>query len=800
MNRKINKVSVLGSGIMGSRIACHFANIGVEVMLLDMVPRDLTEDETQKGLTLELPEVRNRIVNQSLASAVQANPSPLYHKSFLKRIKPGNFEDNLPEINSSDWVIEVVVENLEIKRQLFEKVEKFRRPGTLITSNTSGIPIHLLAEGRSEDFQKHLCGTHFFNPPRYLRLLEIIPQEQTNPEVIDFLMHYGDLFLGKSTVLCKDTPAFIANRIGIYSILEVFQATQRLDLSVEQVDKLTGPVIGRPKSATFRTIDIVGFDTVIKVANNLFEALKDDESVEIFKLGGFPTEMEKKNYLGDKTGQGFYKKTINEKGEKEILSLNLKTMEYGIQQPVKFKTLEASRLVEDVAKKLTVLLNGKDEAAEFYRSTFFKIFCYVSSRIPEISDDLYRIDAAMCAGFGWDYGPFETWDMIGLKKSLEQMESTGNKPATWVYEMIDKGMESFYKIKNGIKNYYDIETATYKPIPGYESFIILNNLRENKTVWSNEGASIIDIGDGVLNLEFQTKMNTIGSEVIQGLNKAIDIAEKDFRGLVIGNDGPNFSAGANLALLLMYAIEQEFDEIDMMVRAFQNTMMRIKYSSVPVVGAPHGLTLGGGCELNLHVDAVQAAAETYIGLVEFGVGLIPAGGGTKEMTLRASDRFEEGDIELNNILNSFMNIGMAKVATSAYEAFDMGILRKSDRVSINPSRLLADAKERVIELSAAGYTKPIPRSDIRVLGKDALSMFYIGAHSMETAHFISEHDKKISGKLAYIMSGGDLSYPQNVTEQYLLDLEREAFLSLCGERKTLERIEYTLKTGNPLRN
>ncbi len=800
MNRKINKVSVLGSGIMGSRIACHFANIGLEVMLLDIVPSDLTEGENHKRHNLEHPEVRNRIVNQSLANAVQSNPSPLYHKSFLRRIKTGNFEDNLHEIKSSDWVIEAVVENLEIKRQLFEKVEIFRRPGTLITSNTSGIPIHLLAEGRSEDFQKHLCGTHFFNPPRYLRLLEIIPCEQTDPEVTDFLMHYGELFLGKSTVLCKDTPAFIANRIGIFSMLEVFHATQRLNLTVEQVDKLTGPVIGRPKSATFRTSDLVGLDTLIRVANNLFEALKNDESVEIFKVDGFLAEMEKNNYLGEKTGQGFYKKISGEKGEKEILSLNLKTMEYSSPQPIKFKTLESARPVEDMAKRLAILLNGKDEASEFYRSTFFKIFCYVSFRIPEISDDLFRIDTAMCAGFGWSYGPFETWDMIDLNNSLEQMESLGNKPAPWVYQMIGKGLKSFYMVKNGIKNYYDIETATYKPIPGYGSFIILNHLRENKTVWSNEGTSIIDIGDGVLNLEFQTKMNTIGSEVIEGLNKAIEITEKDFRGLVIGNDGSNFSAGANLALLLMFAVEQEFDEIDLMIRTFQNVLMRTKYSSVPIVGAPHGLTLGGGCELILHADAIQAAAETYIGLVEFGVGLIPAGGGTKELTLRASDRFEEGDIELNNILNSFMNIATAKVSSSACEAFDMGIFKKSDRVSINQSRLIADAKARVIELSAAGYTKPFPRSDIRVLGKDALSMFYIGAHSMETAHYISEHDKKISGKLAYIMSGGDLSYPQNVSEQYLLDLEREAFLSLIGERKTLERIEYTLKTGKPLRN
>lgn len=800
MSYKIKKVAVLGSGVMGSRIACHFANIGVQVLLLDIMPKELDDVEKAKGLTLESKAVRNRIVNNALQSVIRSNPSPVYHSKVGDRITTGNFDDDMKEIAGCDWILEAVVENLEIKKRVFDQVENFRMPGTLISTNTSGIPIHLMLEGRSDDFKTFFCGTHFFNPPRYLKLLEIIPTELTRKDVIDFFMYYGDRFLGKTTVLCKDTPAFIANRIGVYAIMEVLHAASKLGLSVEEVDKLTGPVVGRPKSATFRTADVVGIDTLIKVANNLVVDAKEDESKDLFRLPEYLKKLDENKWYGDKSKQGFYKKIKNDKGETEILSLNLTTFEYGPQQKAKFATLEATKPIEDLRQRFPVLLSGKDKAGEFYRSTFFGLFAYISNRIPEIADELYRIDEAVCAGFGWDIGPFEIWDSLGVEATLQQMKDAERKPAAWVDEMIASGNTSFYKTENGVRKFYDIVSKTYKPLPGSGEFIILDHIRKSSRVWSNSGATLHDLGDGILNLEFQTKMNTMGGEIIAALNKSIEIAEKDFRGLVVGNNAPNFSAGANLAMLLMFAIDQEWDEIDLMVRSFQKTMMRARYSSIPVVTAPHGLTLGGGCELNLHADAAQPAAETYIGLVEFGVGLIPGGGGTKEMTLRASDAYEKGDIELNTLQNHYMNIAMAKVATSANEAFEMDIFRKTDRISISERRQIADAKERAIELAEMGYTQPTPRKDIRVQGKGGLSMFLVGANSMLKGAYISEHDKKISEKLAWIMCGGDLSYPQLVSEQYLLDLEREAFLSLCGERKTLERIQHTLKTGKPLRN
>jgi 3-hydroxyacyl-CoA dehydrogenase len=800
MNYKIKKVAVLGSGVMGSRIACHFANIGVQVLLLDIVPKEPNDAESAKGLTLESKVVRNRIVNEALHAVVKSSPSPLYHQQSVGLIKTGNFEDDMKGISECDWILEAVVENIDIKKKVFTNVEQFRKPGTLISTNTSGIPIHLMLEGRSDDFKTYFCGTHFFNPPRYLKLLEIIPTDLTRKDVVDFFMHYGDRFLGKTTVLSKDTPAFIANRIGVYSIMEVLHAAQKLDLSVEEIDKLTGPVLGRPKSATFRTADVVGIDTLIKVANNLAADAVSDESRTLFELPEYLKKLDEQKWYGDKSKQGFYKKTKNEKGETEILSLNLKTFEYGPQQKAKFSTLDSTKVIEDLKLRFPVLLAGKDKAGEFYRSTFFGLFAYISNRIPEIADHLYQIDEAVCAGFGWDIGPFEIWDALGIADTLVQLKDAGRKPAKWVDEMVESGVTSFYKTENGVRKYYDQQSKTYKPLPGSGEFIVLDYIRKTSKVWSNSGATLHDIGDGVLNLEFQTKMNTMGSEIVSALNQSIDIAEKDFRGLVVGNNAPNFSAGANLAMLLMFAIDQEYDEIDLMVRAFQKTMMRTRYSSIPVVTAPHGLSLGGGCEINLHADAVQAAAETYIGLVEMGVGLIPAGGGTKELTLRASDAYEKGDIELNTLQNAYMNIAMAKVATSAAEAFEMGIFKKSDRVSVNDRRQLADAKQRVIELADMGYTQPAMRMDIKVQGKAGLSMFYTGASSMLKGKYISEHDQKISQKLAWIMCGGDLSYPQLVSEQYLLDLEREAFLSLCGERKTLERIQHTLKTGKPLRN
>ena len=796
MNRSIKKAAVLGSGVMGSRIACHLANVGIEVLLLDIAPKELDDKEKAAGLALEHPRVKNRIVNDSLTFAIKSNPNPLYDAAFASRIKTGNFTDDMAKIAHVDWIIEVVVENLAIKKIIFDQVEQFRKQGTLVTSNTSGIPINLMADGRSEDFQKHFCGTHFFNPPRYLKLLEVIPGPKTDPSIVDFFMKYGDKFLGKTTVLCKDTPAFIANRVGIYSIMNILKVVEELELSVEEVDKLTGPVIGRPKSATFRTMDVVGNDTLVKVADNLYNGLPNDEERGIFALPTMLKTVVDKGWLGSKSGSGFYKKDK----VAGILALDLKTFEYKPQEKVKFATLEATKTIENLKDRFKVLVSGKDKAGEFYRKTFYSLFTYVSNRIPEISDELYKIDDAIKAGFAWDLGPFEVWDTLNLEKSLVKMRELGYKPAAWIDEMIASGATSFYKIQGGTRMYYDIPSKSYKAIPGLEEFILLDNLRADKVVWQNSGVTLFDIGDGVLNLEFHTKMNTLGGEVIQGINKAIDIAEQSYKGLVIANEGPNFSAGANLGLVFMYAIDQEYDELDMMIRQFQNTMMRARYSSIPVVVAPHGMALGGGCELTLHADKVQATPELYTGLVEFGVGLIPAGGGTKELTLRVSEGIEDGDLLLNAYKNAFLTIGMAKVSTSAHEAFGMNILRKGDGISLNKQRQIADAKQSVLALADAGYVQKPLRRDIQVLGKQVLGMFAAGANSMYAGKYISAHDVKISLKMGYVMAGGDLSAPTTVSEQYLLDLEREAFLSLCGEKKTLERIQSILTTGKPLRN
>ncbi|PWK27834.1 3-hydroxyacyl-CoA dehydrogenase [Arcicella aurantiaca] len=799
MNRSIRKVAVLGSGIMGSRIACHFANIGVEVLLLDIVPREPNDAEKAKGLTTEHPAVRNRIVNEAFQNTLKSNPAALYSASFANRIKLGNFDDNLAEIKNYDWVIEVIVENLAIKKSLYAKVDALRKTGTLVTSNTSGIPIHLMAEGRSEDFQKHFCGTHFFNPPRYLKLLEIIPTPTTDPAVTDFLMHYGDRFLGKTTVLCKDTPAFIANRVGVYSMMKTMKVVEEMGLTVEEVDKLTSVVVGRPKSGTFRLSDVVGLDTTINVSNNLYAGLTNDEAKDTFVLPEMMKILQENKWLGDKTGQGFYKKVKGAGGKSEILALNLKTFEYEPSQKVKFDVFEKTKNLA-LKDRFAVLLADKSKAGEFYRKTILDGFKYVTNRIPEISDELYRIDAAICAGFGWEIGLFETWDAIGVEKGIELMATEGMKPAEWVNEMLASGAKTFYKKEGGRRLYYDIPTKSYKSIPGTESFIILENLSDN-VVWKNGESTAYDLGDGILGLEFRSKMNTFGAGVIEGVQKSIALAEKDFRGLVIGNDSTEaFSAGANLAMLFMYAIEQEFDEINMMIAQFQQTMMRVRYSSIPVVVAPHTLALGGGCEINLHADRVVAAAETYMGLVEVGVGLIPAGGGTKEMAVRCSDAYKNGDPELNTLQSAFMNIAMAKVSTSAQEAMEMGYLRRGDEIVLNRSRLIADAKQAAIELAEAGYTQPKQRTDVKVQGKAGIALFKAGVQGMKMGRFISEHDAKIADKLAYVISGGDLSYPQLVSEQYLLDLEREAFLSLSGEKKTLERIQSLLNGGKPLRN
>ncbi|MEQ6123387.1 3-hydroxyacyl-CoA dehydrogenase/enoyl-CoA hydratase family protein [Pseudotenacibaculum sp. MALMAid0570] len=801
MIRRIKKVAVIGSGIMGSGIACHFANIGVEVLLLDIVPRELTDKEKAKGLTLEDKVVRNRLVNDALTASLKSKPSPIYNPKFADRITTGNLEDDLHKIKDVDWVMEVVVERLDIKQKVFEQVEKYRTPGTIVSSNTSGIPIKFMNEGRSEDFQKHFAVTHFFNPPRYLRLFEVVPGPQCKQEVTDFLMMYGEKFLGKTSVLAKDTPAFIGNRIGIFGIQSLFHQVKELGLTIEEVDKLTGPVIGRPKSATFRTVDVVGLDTLVHVANGLYENCLEDEAHELFKLPDFIQTMMENKWLGSKTKQGFYKKTVNAEGKKEILSLDLNTLEYRSKQRAKFATLELTKSIDKPIDRFKVLIGGKDKAGEFYRKNFAAMFAYVQNRIPEISDELYRIDDAMKAGFGWENGPFEIWDSIGIEKGIELMKSEGKEPAAWVTEMISKGETSFYTVKDGATYYYDIPAKKQTKKPGQDAFIILDNIRESKAVFKNSGVVVEDLGDGILNVEFQSKMNTIGGDVLDGLNKAIDMAEKDYQGLVIGNQAANFSVGANIGMIFMMAVEQEYDELNMAIKYFQDSMMRLRYSSIPTIAAPHGMALGGGCELSMHADKAVAAAETYIGLVEFGVGVIPGGGGSKEFAMRAADSFKKGDVELNVLQEYFLTIGMAKVATSAYEAFDLGIFQKGkDVVVVNKDRQIAEAKKHALLLAEAGYTQPPKRKDIKVLGKQALGMFLVGTDSMEAAHYISEHDKKIANKLAYVMAGGDLSEPTRVTEQYLLDIEREAFLSLSTERKTLERIQHMLKTGKPLRN
>ena len=801
MKRTIKKIAVLGSGVMGSRIACHFAGIGVQTLLLDIVAKEATESKDLKA--------RNKIVNDSLAAAIKSNPSPVYYKDAVKKITTGNFDDNMKDIAACDWIIEVVIERLDIKQKVFEQVEKFRKTGTLITSNTSGIPIHLMAEGRSDDFKKHFCGTHFFNPPRYLRLLEIIPTPFTDPEIVDFLMRYGDLYLGKTTVLCKDTPAFIANRIGVYGIMSIFKLLEKLELSIDGIEALTGPIIGRPKSATFRTADVVGIDTLVKVAKGVYDNCPDDEARDVFLMPPWLERIVKENWLGDKTGQGFFKKIKlpltqgspeERKTDKEIQVLNLKTFEYTPRGKSKFATVEAAKSIDDLPQRLKMLVAGQDKAGEFYRHFHYGLFSYISHRIPEISDEIYRVDDAMMAGFGWEIGAFESWDVLGVEKTVKAMKDAGYKVSAWVDEMIAAGNKSFYKVEAGKKLCHDPASKSYKPLPGADSFIVMSNYQD-KLIWKNSSCRLYDLGDDVLGLQWFTKMNSIGGDVLSGIQASIDKAEKNYKGLVIANEGANFSAGANVGMIFMLAIDQEYDELDMAIRMFQNTMMRARYSSVPVVTAPHGLALGGGCELNLHSDKCCPAAETYIGLVELGVGLIPGGGGTKEFTLRASDEMHEDEPETITLKNRFLTVATAKVATSAFEGFDIGVFRKGhDEVVISPNRRIAEAKRSVIEIFDSGYTMPVQRKDVKVLGRLALGALYAGINGMWRANYATDHDVVIAKKLAYVMCGGDLTEPTLVSEQYLLDLEREAFLSLCGEKKTLERIQSVLKSGKPIRN
>ena len=792
MKRTIKKIAVLGSGVMGSRIACHFAGIGLPVLLLDIAPKDLTENAK--------PAEKNKIVNDALTAAIKSNPSPVYTKDVIKKITTGNFTDNMKDIATADWIIEVVVERLDIKQLIFTEVEKYRKPGTLITSNTSGIPIQMMAEGRSDDFKKHFCGTHFFNPPRYLRLLEIIPTPFTDPEVVDFLMNYGDLFLGKTTVLAKDTPAFIANRVGVFSIMAILNIMEKLGLSVDEVEALTGPIIGRPKSATFRTGDVVGIDTLVKVAKGVAENCPDDEAKATFNIPAWLEKMIANNWLGDKTGQGFFKKIKSADGAKDIQVLNLATLEYEARKKPKFATIEAAKPIEDLKTRLKALAAGQDKAGDFYRQFHYALFSYISHRIPEISDEIYRVDDGMMAGFGWEIGAFESWDALGVAKTTEAMKAAGYSIAPWVDEMLAKGIKAFYKAENGKRFCYDIATGAYKLMPGGEAFLVMRNF-ENETIWKNSACRTYHLGNDVLGLEWYTKMGSIGGEVLEGIQKSISLAEEKYKGLVIANESANFSAGANVAMIFMLALDQDYDEIDMAIRQFQNTLMRVRYSSIPVVLAPHGLALGGGCEICLHADKVIAAAETYTGLVEVGIGVIPGGGGTKEFVLRAADEMHAGEPETITLQKRFLEIATAKVSTSAFEAFDNGIYRKGiDEVSINIGRRIADAKKAVINLYDDGYVMPLQRTDIKVLGRTGLGAMYAGINGMHKGKYATDHDVTVAKKLAYVMCGGDLSEQSLVSEQYLLNLEREAFLSLTGEKKTLERIQSILKTGKPLRN
>ncbi len=800
MTRRIKKVAVLGSGVMGSGIACHFANIGLEVLLLDIIPKEPDDQEKAKGLSLNDKVVRNRIVNNSLKAALKSKPSPIYSQSFANRITTGNFDDDLSKIKDYDWVIEVVIERLDIKQQVFANVEKYRKPGTLITTNTSGISIESMLEGRSEDFQKHFCGTHFFNPPRYLQLFEIIPSSKTDPEVLDFLRDYAERFLGKIAVPAKDTPAFIANRVGTFAIMELFNNVKEYGLTIPEIDKLTGTIIGRAKSATFRTADIVGLDTLVHVANNIREATKD-ESNAIFGIPDYLQKMLDNKWLGSKTKQGFFKK-VEENGKKKFLSLDFETMEYVEAPKPKFSVFEKTKGVDDLVKRTKILFSDKDKAGEFYRSTFFSLFQFVSNRIPEISDEIYKVDDALNAGFGWKLGPFQTWDAVGVEENIKQMEEAGKKPATWIYEMLESGAKSFYKVEKGLRYYYDQKSKAYKVVPGQEDKLSLNLLRETNVVWKNNESTIFDLGDGVLNIEFHSKMNTIGQGTLQGLNKAIDLAEAEYEALVISNEGDHFSAGANVGMIFMLAVEQEWEELSWAVNWFQKTTMRMRYSSVPVIAAPHGMTLGGGCEVSMHCDKVIAHAETYMGLVEFGVGVIPGGGGTKEFALRLSDELKDGDIRTNAFTNRFLTVGQAKVSMSAYEAFELGYLRKGiDEVIVSRAHQLAYAKKVALNMVEKGYVQPAPRNNIKVIGKEAMGIVYVGADSMVTGNYMSEHDKLIAEKLGFVMAGGDISTPlTEVSEEYLLDLERRAFVELCTQKKTLERMQSLITSGKILRN
>ena len=801
---RIEKAVVLGAGTMGAQIAAHLANAHIPVILLDIAPRELTPQEQAKGLTLESNEVRNRIAQAGFQAARKAKPAAFFTAELASLVSVGNFDDDMAKIKNADLIIEAVVENPEIKRRLYERVEEFRRPGSIVASNTSGIPIRQLAEGRSEDFRQHFLGVHFFNPPRYLHLVEIIPTEWTKPEVSCSIAGFLDQRLGKGVVPAKDRPNFIANRIGTFGAMVTIKTMMEEDYSIEEVDKMTGQAVGRPKSATFRTFDLVGLDVFGHVVGNLYEGLPEDDEREVFVAPEFLTQMIGKGILGNKTKGGFYRKQKGEGGKPEIWTLEHATIEYRPAQKVKLPALEMAKNIENTPERLKALVWAKDRTGDFLWKTMSRTLRYAANRIPEIADTIIEIDRAMKWGFGWELGIFESWDAIGVEKSVARMKEEGQSIPQNVQKMLDGGATSFYKNEAGQRSYFDFEKGQYVPVPDQPGVIVLKSVKERSgVIRKNAGASLIDIGDGVACLEFHSKMNSIGGDTLQMVKHALSEVEKNFVGLVVANQGVNFSVGANLMLLLLEAQEENWDEINLIIRAFQNATMSLRYSPKPVVVAPFQMTFGGGCEMALHGDRVRAAAETYIGLVEVGVGLIPAGGGTKEMVVRALDAIPKGADDADPfpfIKRAFETIAMAKVATSAEEARGYGFLSADDSISMNSDRLIADAKQEVLALASSGYVEPQQRTDVLALGLPALATLKLGIHQMKRGGFISDYDAMIGEKLARILTGGDLNHPTRVSEQYLLDLEREAFLSLCGERRTQERIAHMLKSGKPLRN
>ncbi len=795
--RRIKKVAVLGSGVMGSAIACHFANIGLEVLMLDILPLNVD------AKTLKTPAERNQVAATALGAALKQKPAPLYKKEFAERITVGNFEDDFAGIGDCDWVLEAVVERLEIKQQVLANVDTHRKSGTLVSSNTSGIPIHLMLEGRSEDFCAHFLGTHFFNPPRYLPLLEIIPSPKTDREVIDFLMDYGDRYLGKTTVLCKDTPAFIANRVGVYAMLLIFHLAENSSLSISDIDKLTGPAIGRPNTGTFRLADLVGLDVADHVTKGIQQNCPDDAMAQALHTPKFLQYLLDHQWFGNKSGKGFYQKTAekDDKGRSIILSLNLETLEYERAPRSSLPSLTISKQIDDLTKRLPALLSAGDAGSDLLKHSFAGLFAYVSQRIREISDTLYAVDDALRAGFGWQIGPFEYWDILGVEQGIQMAEAEGYVVAQWVHGMLQNGKSHFYIHEGHQKKYYDLTSGDYHIIPGSDAIVRLSNYRNQKPVFTNNEVILHDIGDQVLCFEFTSKSNAIGEGILRGFQEAFDIAEGgDWRGMVIGNEAKNFSVGANLMLIAMLVYDEQWDDLEMAVRLFQQTAMRCRYSAIPVVAATQGYVFGGSCEVMMHCDAVCAAAESYIGQVEVGVGLLPGGGGTKEFALRASDQFFDGDVMIPTLIEKFKTLAMGLVSTSAHEAFDHGyLLSRKDKVIINGSRNLDEAKAEVLRLSET-YTAAQERDDIFVLGREGLGALYTAANELYRGHYASEHDIKIARKIAWVLCGGDLSATQKVTEQYLLDVEREAFLSLLGEQKTIERMQYMLENGKPLRN